>query len=78
MSLSKGDLVPVDQASLYGGYAKASRPKLPKPVIEGGLKLYGITMAEAKGKTDAQLRRMAAKAVIARRRSQMAKTMGTP
>lgn len=61
--------MPVDQSSLYGGYAKASRPRLPKSVIEGGLSLYGITMANAKGKTDAQLRRMAAKAVLARRKA---------
>ena len=65
--------MPVDQSSLYGGYARASRPRLPKRVIESGLKLYGITLASTKGKTDAQLRRMAAKAVIARRRSVLGK-----
>jgi hypothetical protein len=60
--------VPVDQSSIYGGYARATRPRLPKRVIESGLKLYGITLASTKGQTAAQLRRMAAKAVIARRR----------
>lgn len=64
--------MPVDQSGIYGGYAKASRPRLPKKVIEGGLSLYGMKMAQAKGMTDSQLRRMAAKAVIARRRKQQA------
>lgn len=64
--------MPVDQSSLYGGYNLATRPKLPKKPLEDALKLYGITFASAKGKSDSQLRRMAAKAVIARRRALMA------
>ena len=65
--------MPVDQSSIAGGYAKASRPRLPKRVTESGLSLYKIPFASAKGKTDAELRRMAAKAVIARRRALLGK-----
>lgn len=65
--------MPVDQSSFYSGFANASRPRLPKRVLESGLSPYKISMADTKGKTDAQLRRMAAKAVIARRKALLTK-----
>lgn len=62
--------MPVDPADIYAGYAKATRvAPVDRQVIETALQPYKITLPSLRGLTDAQLRRKAALAVLARYRA---------
>jgi hypothetical protein len=65
--------VPVDPSDLYAGYQRASRiAPVDRSVIETALTPYKLTLSGLRGKSDADLRRMAAAAVLARYRARKA------
>lgn len=65
--------MPVDPSTLYSGYQQASRiAPVDRSSLETALKPYGITLAGLRSKTDAELRRMAALAVLAKMRARKA------
>jgi len=62
--------MPIDPSDLYAGYQRASRiAPVDRSVLETAFKPYGLTLAGLRGRTDADLRRTAAAAVLARYRA---------
>ena len=62
--------MPVDPSDLYAGYQRASRiAPVERSVLETAFKPYGLSFSGLRNKTDADLRRMAAAAVLARYRA---------
>lgn len=65
----------MDLTNLYAGYQKAGTyNRVDTKVIQKALKPYKLTIASAKGKTDTQLRKLAAQTIINRYR----KSKGLP
>jgi len=62
--------MPVDPADIYGGYQRATRvAPVDRPTILTALQPYRITLPSLVGKTNQQIRRTAALAVLARFRA---------
>jgi hypothetical protein len=62
--------VPTDPSDLYAGYARASRiAPIDRASLVTAFKPYGLSLTGLRGKSDTELRRMAAAAVLARYRA---------
>lgn len=65
--------MPVDPSDIYAGYVSASRiAPVDRESLVTAFKPYAITLTSLKGKTDSQLRSMAAAAVLAKFRARKA------
>ena len=65
--------MPADPSDLYAGYATASRiAPIDRAALETAFRPYGLLVTQLKGKSDADLRRMAARLVLANWRSRRA------
>lgn len=61
-----------DLTDLFTGYQRASRfAPVERSTVETALKPYNLEIAALSGKSDRDLRRMAAAAVLARRRARL-------
>lgn len=59
--------MPLDLTNLYAGLQKASAYNpVDKKTLQKALKPYKLNLTSSAGKSDSQLRRLAAKAVLAR------------
>lgn len=61
-----------DLTDLFTGYQRASRfAPVERSTVETALRPYNLQIAALSGKSDAELRRLAATAVLARRRARL-------
>lgn len=65
----------MDLTNLYSGYLRASTyERVPRKVLRRGLKPFHLTFGDARGKSDTQLQKLAARRVLRQFRKSEDKT----